>query len=145
MLVRGQLFAADDAQHTLSNLMGHGSLARVDIVLELGIVLTQALTALWFYRLFRGVDTVPVRAAGRPLQFRLEPVDPRSQPWPTLYQLSWAYGRGRWHPFDALAVAWGGPGDAAERFDPVTHRPSGRSVTSHLATSPCTRQQVRRR
>ena len=62
MLVRGQLFAADDAQRTLSNLMGHGSLARVDIVLELGIVLTQALTALWFYRLFRGVDTVAAGA-----------------------------------------------------------------------------------
>lgn len=64
---------------------------------------------------------LPVRAAGRPLQLRLEPVDPRSQPWPTLYQLSWAYGRGRWHPFGALTVAWGGPGDAAERFDPVAH------------------------
>ena len=46
MLVRGQLFAADDPQGTLSNLMQHGSLARVGIVLELGIVLTQALTAL---------------------------------------------------------------------------------------------------
>ena len=57
MLVRGQLFAADDPQGTLSNLMQHGSLARVGIVLELGIVLTQALTALWFYRLFRSVDT----------------------------------------------------------------------------------------
>ena len=62
MLVRGQLFAADDAQRTLSNLIGHGSLARVDIVLELGIVLTQALTAVWFYRLFRGVDTVAAGA-----------------------------------------------------------------------------------
>jgi hypothetical protein len=75
MLVRGQLFAADDAQRTLSNLMGHGSLARVDIVLELGIVLTQALTALWFYRLFRGVDTVAAGALaafgmvnGRPMR-----------------------------------------------------------------------------
>jgi hypothetical protein len=58
MLVRGQLFAADDAQGTLSNLMAHGSLARVGIVLELGIVLTQALTAVWFYRLFRSVDTL---------------------------------------------------------------------------------------
>ena len=58
ILVRGQLFAANDAQRTLSNLMEHGSLARVGIVLELGIVLTQALTAVWFYRLFRGVDTL---------------------------------------------------------------------------------------
>jgi hypothetical protein len=31
-------------------------LARVGIVLEIGIALTQALAALWFYRLFRSVD-----------------------------------------------------------------------------------------
>lgn len=62
MLVREQLFAADDAQGTLSNLMQHGSLARVGIVLELGIVLTQALTAVWFYRLFRSVDTLAAGA-----------------------------------------------------------------------------------
>ena len=62
MLVRGQLFVADDAQATLSNLMEHGSLARVGVVLELGIVLAQALTAVWFYRLFRGVDTLAAGA-----------------------------------------------------------------------------------
>ena len=33
---------------TLSNLMEHGSLARIGVVLELGIVLTQAVTAVWF-------------------------------------------------------------------------------------------------
>ena len=32
-------------------------MARLGIVLELGIVLTQALAAVWFYRLFRSVDT----------------------------------------------------------------------------------------
>jgi Domain of unknown function (DUF4386) len=62
MLVRGQLFVAGDAHGTLSNLMERGSLARVGIVLELGIVLTQALTALWFYRLFRSVDTLAAGA-----------------------------------------------------------------------------------
>ena len=31
-------------------------MARFGIVLELGIVLTQALAAVWFYRLFRRVD-----------------------------------------------------------------------------------------
>ncbi len=56
-MVRAQLFAADDPHGTLSNLMEHESLARVGIALELGIVLTQALTAVWFYRLFRSVDT----------------------------------------------------------------------------------------
>jgi len=57
IVVRGQLFAADDPNGTLSNLVAHESLARVGIALELGIVLAQALTAVWFYRLFRSVDT----------------------------------------------------------------------------------------
>ncbi len=56
-LVRGQLYVADDPAGTLSNLVEHTSLSRLGIVLELGIVLTQALAAVWFYRLFRSVDT----------------------------------------------------------------------------------------
>jgi Domain of unknown function (DUF4386) len=56
-LVRGQLYVAHDPRGTLSNLVEHTSLARVGIVLELSIVLTQALAAVWFYRLFRSVDT----------------------------------------------------------------------------------------
>lgn len=55
--VRGLLYVADDPGGTLSNLVEHTSTARLGIVLELGIVLTQALTAVWFYRLFRGVDS----------------------------------------------------------------------------------------
>jgi hypothetical protein len=55
-LVRGQLYVADDPESTLSNLVDHTSMARLGIVLELGIVLTQALAAVWFYRLFRGID-----------------------------------------------------------------------------------------
>jgi len=57
ILVRGQLFVADDPAGTLSNLVEHTSMARLGIVLELGIVLTQALAAVWFYRLFRSVDS----------------------------------------------------------------------------------------
>lgn len=55
-VVRGQLYVADHPGETLSNLVEHTSLARLGIVLELGIVLTQALAAVWFYRLFRSVD-----------------------------------------------------------------------------------------
>ena len=50
------IFDADDAGATLANLVAHESLARVGIALELLVVLTQALTAVWFYRLFRTVD-----------------------------------------------------------------------------------------
>jgi hypothetical protein len=60
MVVRPQLFVAADAAATLANLVEHTSLARVGVALELGIVLTQALTAIWFYRLFR--DVAPVAA-----------------------------------------------------------------------------------
>ncbi len=56
VVVRAQIFAADNPNDTLSNLMEHEWLARLYIVLEMGVVLTQALTAVWFYRLFRAVD-----------------------------------------------------------------------------------------
>jgi hypothetical protein len=57
IMVSGQIFTADDPHATLSHLIENESLARVGIALELGIALTQALTAVWFYRLFRSVDT----------------------------------------------------------------------------------------
>ena len=56
-LVRNLLYVADDPAGTLANLVDHTSTARLGIVLELGIVLTQALVAVWFYRLFRSVDS----------------------------------------------------------------------------------------
>ena len=57
LVVRSQLFAADDAQATLAHLVQQESLARTGIALELAIVLTQALTAVWLYRLFRSFDS----------------------------------------------------------------------------------------
>ena len=56
-LLRGQVYVADDPGGTLSNLVEHASMARLGVALELGIVLTQALAAVWFYRLFRSVDS----------------------------------------------------------------------------------------
>ena len=56
-IVRGQLYVADHAGATLANLVEHTVMARLGIVLELSIVLTQALAAVWFYRLFRSVDS----------------------------------------------------------------------------------------
>lgn len=56
LVIRGQLFVADDPGATLANLVEHEALARTGIALELGVVVTQALVAVWFYRLFRGVD-----------------------------------------------------------------------------------------
>lgn len=56
LLIRPQLFVPDDPAATLARLLERASLARLGIALEMGIVLTQALAALWFYRLFRSVD-----------------------------------------------------------------------------------------
>ncbi len=62
LLIRPQLFADGDAATTMANLTGNETLARVGLVFELLAVLTQALVAGWFYRLFRRAD--PVGAAG---------------------------------------------------------------------------------
>lgn len=57
LLIRPQLFDPGDPAATLANLRHHESLARWGIAVELGIVLTQALAAVWFFRLFRSVDS----------------------------------------------------------------------------------------
>ena len=62
VLIRSRLFAADDPAATLANLVEHESLARAGVALELLIVVTQALAAVWFYRLFRTAD--PLAAGG---------------------------------------------------------------------------------
>jgi len=56
-LIRGQLFDAGDPVATMHHLVEHETLARIGIVMELGTVTFQILVALWFYRLFRSVDT----------------------------------------------------------------------------------------
>jgi hypothetical protein len=55
LLIRPRLFAAGDASATLAHVVENASLARAGVVVELLVVLTQALTAAWFYRLFRDV------------------------------------------------------------------------------------------
>jgi hypothetical protein len=56
LLIRSQIYMPDDPRETLALLTDKVSLARVGIALELGVVLTQALAAVWFFRLFRSVD-----------------------------------------------------------------------------------------
>ncbi len=57
LVVRGRLLVEGDPTATLANLVENEGLARVGVILELGLVLTQALCALWFFRLFRSVDS----------------------------------------------------------------------------------------
>jgi Domain of unknown function (DUF4386) len=68
LLIRPRLYVTDDPSATLARLVEHESLARIGIAVELLIVLTQALTAVWFYRLFRTADPV---AAGSIAAFGL--------------------------------------------------------------------------
>ena len=56
MAIRNQLFVAGDPGATLANLTQHEFLARLGIAMEMGVVITQALVALWFYRLFARVN-----------------------------------------------------------------------------------------
>lgn len=56
LLVRPSLFEAGDAAATLANLVESPGTARLGIGLEMAAVVTQALVALWFFRLFRAVD-----------------------------------------------------------------------------------------
>ena len=62
LLIRPRLFTAGDPGATLVNLVDHATLAHAGVAVELLIVLSQALTAAWFYRLFRSAD--PVAAGG---------------------------------------------------------------------------------
>ena len=57
LLVRGQLYVPDQPDATLAHLVDHESLARLGVAAEMSVVLTQALAAVCFYRLFRSVDT----------------------------------------------------------------------------------------
>jgi hypothetical protein len=58
LYIRPALFDNGEPAATLSTLATHESLARAGIALELFTVLTQALAAVWFFRLFRTVDSV---------------------------------------------------------------------------------------
>ncbi|MFV2105070.1 DUF4386 domain-containing protein [Micromonospora sp. LOL_015] len=64
LIVRPQLVIAGDPAATLGNLVGHETLARAGVALELGVVVTQALAAVWFYRLFRIADPLAAGSIG---------------------------------------------------------------------------------
>jgi hypothetical protein len=56
LLIRPRLYAPGDPAATLANLLENETLARAGVALELLVVITQALVAWWFYRLFRAVE-----------------------------------------------------------------------------------------
>ncbi|MEV6600854.1 DUF4386 domain-containing protein [Actinoplanes sp. NPDC051346] len=68
LLIRERLYVPDDAARTAANLIAHEGLARLGIVVDLVMVLTQAVTAVGFWKLFRPVHPV---AAGSIAAFGL--------------------------------------------------------------------------
>lgn len=57
-LIRGRLYSPGDAGRTAANLVENEGLARLGIAADLGVVLTQAVVAVWFFVLFRRVHAV---------------------------------------------------------------------------------------
>jgi hypothetical protein len=57
LLIRSQLFEPGDAATTSMNLIEREGLARLGIAADLTVVLTQSLAALYFFKLFRNVNT----------------------------------------------------------------------------------------
>lgn len=68
LLIRPEIYVAGDATATFANLVDREMLARLGIGFELLVVLTQALAAVWFYKLFR---TISSTAAGSLAAFGL--------------------------------------------------------------------------
>jgi hypothetical protein len=56
MVFHGKIFDATNPQNTLNNLIEYESTAQIRLVLEFAIVVSQALTAAWFYKLFKSIN-----------------------------------------------------------------------------------------
>jgi hypothetical protein len=56
MVFHPQIFITNDPQKTLNNLMNLGSISRIRLLFELIIIVSQALAAVWFYKLFYGIN-----------------------------------------------------------------------------------------
>jgi hypothetical protein len=53
MVFHPQVYVTNEPEKTLANLIDHELLAQIRLLCELVIVIAQALTAVWFYRLFK--------------------------------------------------------------------------------------------
>jgi hypothetical protein len=57
MIFHPKIFVNANPQKTLENLVSQESTARIRFFLEISIVAAQALTAVWFYKLFSGIKS----------------------------------------------------------------------------------------
>ena len=56
LFLHSRIYVSDDPAKTLSNLKEFETLARMRLLFELLIVASQALAAVWFYKLFRNIQ-----------------------------------------------------------------------------------------
>ena len=56
MIFHPQIFVSNDPEKTLTNLTNLQSISRIRLLFELLIIISQALTAVWFYKLFREIN-----------------------------------------------------------------------------------------
>jgi hypothetical protein len=56
MVFHPQIFVTDDASKTLNNLINLGSISRLRLLFELVIIVSQALAAIYFYKLFCDIN-----------------------------------------------------------------------------------------
>lgn len=56
MIFHPQIFVSNEPEKTLTNLTNLQSISRIRLLFELLIIVSQALTAVWFYKLFREIN-----------------------------------------------------------------------------------------
>lgn len=64
LILHPQIFNSKDSLSTLTNIIEHKSLARTRLLMEFVIIVSQALTGVWFYRLFRTINPWAAWAVG---------------------------------------------------------------------------------
>lgn len=64
LIFHPQIFVSDDPEKTLTNLTELESTSRIRLLLEVVIIASQALAAVWFYKLFRGIKVWAAFAIG---------------------------------------------------------------------------------
>ncbi len=56
LVLHPQIFISGDPEQTLSNLTEKESFARARLLLEIAVVGSQSMAALWFYKLFKNIN-----------------------------------------------------------------------------------------
>ena len=56
LIYQPKIFIANNPEQTLTNLINLESTARIRLILEFVIIISQALSAVWFYKLFKPIN-----------------------------------------------------------------------------------------